>query len=77
MKRKEESGKLRKVVVGFRWRKNQKKIRKKKKMGGGPGRPSGENRGRRRENGKNGTLASVLLGEEKKKEKCGRRSGKS
>ena len=36
MKRKEESGELRKVVVRFRWRKNQKKIGKKKKWAGVP-----------------------------------------
>ena len=57
--------------------KKPEKNREEKKMGWGPGRPSGENRGRRRENGKNGMLASVLLGEEKKKEKCGRRSVRS
>ena len=40
-----------------------------KKTDGGLDRPSGENRGMRRENGENEALTSVLLSEEKKKEK--------
>ena len=44
MKRKEESGELRKVAVGLRREKNLEK-----NLGGSPGRPFGENGDKRRE----------------------------
>ena len=49
MKRKEESGELRKVAVGLRREKNLEKNGEEKNLGGSPGRPFGENGDKRRE----------------------------